>query len=521
MEDIEQKVIEIVSEQMGVDKSEITRETHFINDLNADSLDTVELVMEFEDEFELSIPDEEAERSRPSVRRSTTSRNIPASKSTDRAVRREARPAESFSTAAALANEDSMARRRVVITGLGVVTSLGEKADEMWDKLCAGESGIGPIRRWDISSYPDPHSAANASTSTSMRYADESAKLATIACSPSASIASRSSRMAASISAVNDAGIDFDKEDRDPLRRGHRQRASAASKPSRSRTRSSSPAASSRVSPFTVPRLMANAGSGNVSILFHLHGPNTAVATACATGSNAIGDAGRLIQHDLADVMIAGGSEAALCELGMASFCAARAPLHRATTIRTHASRPWDKDRDGFVMAEGAGIVILEEYEHAKKRGARIYAELVGYGMSGDGSHITAPEPEGRGAALAMKLALKDAGVNADVVDYINAHGTSTPLGDLAETKAVKTTFGAHAKKLAISSTKSQLGHLLGASGGVEAVITSLAIHHNLHAANDQSRTSRRRVRSGLRPQQGPRQARHLRHEQQLRLRRA
>jgi 3-oxoacyl-[acyl-carrier-protein] synthase II len=224
---------------------------------------------------------------------------------------------------------------------------------------------------------------------------------------------------------------------------------------------------------------MVNAASGNVSILFKINGPNTAVATACATGSNAIGDAARFIQTDMAEVMIAGGSEAALCELGMASFCAARAMSTR-NDEPTRASRPWDKDRDGFVMGEGAGVVILEEYEHAKKRGAKIYAELVGYGMSGDGYHITAPQEDGRGAAKSMQLALADAGVNGDVVDYINAHGTSTPLGDVAETKAIKTVYADHAKRLAVSSTKSQLGHLLGASGGVEAVVTAMAIHRNL-----------------------------------------
>ncbi len=284
--------------------------------------------------------------------------------------------------------------------------------------------------------------------------------------------------MAASISAVKDAGLDFDKEDR--FRSGviigsgigGIETIEEQNKVLISR-------GVSRVSPFTVPRLMANAGSGNVSIHFHLHGPNTTVATACATGANAIGDAGRLIQLDLADVMVAGGSEAALCELGMASFCAARA-LSTRNDDPTHACRPWDKDRDGFIMSEGAGVVILEEFEHARKRGARIYAELIGYGMSGDGYHITAPEPEGIGATQSMRLALKDAGINAEQVDYINAHGTSTQLGDLAETRAVKAAFGAHARKLAISSTKSVLGHLLGASGGVEAVLTSLVVNRNL-----------------------------------------
>jgi 3-oxoacyl-[acyl-carrier-protein] synthase II len=224
---------------------------------------------------------------------------------------------------------------------------------------------------------------------------------------------------------------------------------------------------------------MVNAASGNVSIIFRLNGPNTAVATACATGSNAIGDAGRYIQWDMADIMIAGGSEAALCGLGMGSFIAARA-LSTRNDAPEKASRPFDRDRDGFVMGEGAGVVVLEEYEHARKRGANIYAELVGYGMSADGHHITAPLEDGRGGARAVQMAFKEAGISPDAVDYINAHGTSTPLGDLAETRAIKSVFGAHAKKVAISSTKSQLGHLLGASGGVEAVITSLAVKRNL-----------------------------------------
>jgi 3-oxoacyl-[acyl-carrier-protein] synthase II len=284
--------------------------------------------------------------------------------------------------------------------------------------------------------------------------------------------------IAASISAVKDSGLDFSTED------AYRCGVIIGSgiggiETLEEQNKVLNTRGVSRVSPFTVPRLMVNAASGNVSILFKIKGPNTAVATACATGSNAIGDAARFIQHDMADVMIAGGSEAALCELGVGSFCAARA-LSTRNDAPEKASRPWDKDRDGFVMGEGAGIVILEEYEHAKRRGARIYAELSGYGMSGDANHITAPCEDGSGAAMSMKLALKDAGVSPDQVDYINAHGTSTPLGDIAETKAVKTTFADHAKRLAISSTKSQLGHLLGASGGVEAVITAMAIARNL-----------------------------------------
>ncbi|HEX4796900.1 MAG TPA: beta-ketoacyl-ACP synthase II [Humisphaera sp.] len=363
-----------------------------------------------------------------------------------------------------------MARRRVVVTGLGVITSLGENHDEMWDNLCAGVNGIGPVRRWDCSKYP-------------VRIGGECLNFDIANYGMDVREAKRLDRFAqfavgASVSAVKDAGLDFTKED--PTRCGVLVGTGIGGiETIEEQNKILISRGVSRVSPFTVPRLMPNAGSGNVSIFFHIHGPNTSVSTACATGSNAIGDAARFIQFELADVMIAGGSEAALCELGLASFCATRG-LSTRNDDPAHASRPWDKDRDGFVMAEGAGVVVLEEYEHAKRRGARIYAELIGYGMSGDGCHITAPEPEGKGATLAMRLALKDAAIAPDAVDYINAHGTSTPLGDLAETKAIKATFGDHARKVSISSTKSQLGHLLGASGGVEAVVACLAAYRNL-----------------------------------------
>ncbi len=363
-----------------------------------------------------------------------------------------------------------MSRRRVVITGLGVVTSLGETVDELWENLCAGKSGVDHIKRWDASRFP-------------VRFGGECTRFDVTKYGIDAREAKRLDRfgqfgIAASKSAVGDSGIDFSRED---LTRcgvligsgiGGIETLEEQNKILIDR-------GMSRVSPFTVPRLMVNAASGNVSILFGLSGPSSAVATACATGCNAIGDAARLIQHDEADIMIAGGSEAALCSLGVASFAAARA-LSTRNDEPARASRPFDKDRDGFVMAEGAGIIILEDAEHAKKRGARVYAELIGYGMSADAFHLTAPTEDGAGAALAMKQALKDAGVSPNAVDYINAHGTSTPLGDVAETKAVKKTFGDHARKLLISSTKSQLGHLLGASGGVEAVATCMAIHRNL-----------------------------------------
>ena len=363
-----------------------------------------------------------------------------------------------------------MNSRRVVITGMGVVTSLGEVVDELWENVCAGKSGIGPVTRFDLSKYP-------------VRFGGECTKFDVTKYGVDVKEARRLDRfgqfgIAAAVSAVNDSGIDFTKED--PYRAGVLIGSGIGGiETLEEQNKILNTRGVQRVSPFTVPRLMVNAASGNVSIRFRIKGPNTAVATACATGANAIGDAMRFIQHDMADMMLAGGSEAALCELGMASFIAARA-LSTRNDDPSKASRPWDKDRDGFVMAEGAGVIMLEEYEHAKARGARIYAELVGYGMSGDACHITAPDENGAGAAMAMKLALKDAGLDPEQVDYINAHGTSTPLGDLAETKAVKGTFKDHAKKVAVSSTKSQMGHLLGASGGVEAVITAMTISRNL-----------------------------------------
>src|SRR5688500_10906641 len=363
-----------------------------------------------------------------------------------------------------------MTSRRVVITGMGVVTSLGEVVDELWENVCAGKSGIKPVTRFDLSKYP-------------VRFGGECTNFDVTRYGVDVKEARRLDRfgqfgLAAAVSAVNDSGLDFTKED--PYRAGVLIGSGIGGiETLEEQNKILNTRGVQRVSPFTVPRLMVNAASGNVSIRFRIKGPNTAVATACATGANSIGDAMRYIQHNTADMMIAGASEAALCELGMASFIAARA-LSTRNDDPTKASRPWDKDRDGFVMAEGAGVLILEEFEHAKARGARIYAELVGYGMSGDACHITAPDANGAGASMAMKLALKDAKVNPEQVDYINAHGTSTPLGDLAETKAVKGTFKDHAKKIAVSSTKSQMGHLLGASGGVEAVITAMTISRNL-----------------------------------------
>jgi 3-oxoacyl-[acyl-carrier-protein] synthase II len=360
--------------------------------------------------------------------------------------------------------------RRVVITGLGAVTSLGEDAHAVFQDLCAGKSGIKTLTRFDYSKFPTRFGGECTDFDVSRYGVDvrEARRLDRFA----------AFGIAASVAAVKDAGIDFAGED--PFRCGVLIGSGIGGiETLEEQSEVMFNKGPTRLTPFTVPRLMVNAASGNVSIMFNLRGPNTAVATACATGSNAIGDAGRLIQQNQADVMVAGGSEAALCRLGMASFVAARA-LSTRNDEPTRASRPWDKDRDGFVMGEGAGVVILEEYEHAKKRGAKIYAELIGYGMAADSHHITAPCADGSGAAKAMTFALEDAKLSPDGVDYINAHGTSTNLGDAGETLAVKNVFGDGAKKVAISSTKSHLGHLLGASGGVEAIWSCLAIHHGI-----------------------------------------
>ncbi|MGO9598326.1 MAG: beta-ketoacyl-ACP synthase II [Isosphaeraceae bacterium] len=355
--------------------------------------------------------------------------------------------------------------RRVVITGMGVVTSLGVSLDSFWEALCAGRSGVGPLTLFDTTEFKvhfggqvrdwDPVARFGAKEA---RHLDRFAQFA----------------MAAAEAAVEDSGIDFRQI---PPEQCGVFIGSGIGGLSEFETQHSTMIhkGPSRISPFTIPKLMVNAGSGQVSIRWGLQGPCSAIATACASAANAIGDAFNLIQSHDADVMITGGSEAAITHMGLGGFAAMRA-LSTRNDDPPRASRPFDRDRDGFVMGEGAGILIIEAEEVARDRGARIYAEVLGYGMSADGWHITAPDEQGRGAARAMKRCLADARIAGHAVDYVNAHGTSTPLGDLAETVAMKNVFGSHAPRLQISSTKSQLGHLLGASGGVELVIAALAI---------------------------------------------
>ena len=360
-------------------------------------------------------------------------------------------------------------KRRVVVTGLGVVTSLGCKVDELWTRICNGESGVGLLERLDVTNYPVRFGGEIRNWSVDGYIGAKDTK--------------RFDRFVqfaqvAGVNAVRDAGIDFLKQDlwRCGVVLGSGIGGLETIELQHARLLDKGP---DKVSAFTIPKLIGNAASAQLAIEYGLHGPNQVVVTACASATNAIGDAFRLIRGDEADVIITGGSEAALTHIGLSAFAAMRA-LSQRNDDPARASRPFDRDRDGFVLSEGAGLLVLEELEHAKARGARIYGEVYGYGYSCDGGHITAPDKNGVGAAYAMSQAIKDAAINPSEVDYINAHGTSTPLGDHAETIAVKSVFKDHARKVSISSTKSQLGHLLGASGGVELILSLLAIRDGL-----------------------------------------
>ena len=362
-----------------------------------------------------------------------------------------------------------MARRRVVVTGLGIVCPVGVGVTEAWSSIVAGKSGISRISRFDAGAFPSQIAGE-------VRGFDVARWL-------SAKEARRFDTfihygLASAIDALKDSGLDLERENRERI--GVCIGSGIGGLPLIEETHHAYLAGGVRkISPFFVPGTIINMISGQLSIMYGLQGPNLALVTACTTANHSIGDAGRLIEYGDADVMLAGGAEATVSPLGIGGFCAARA-LSTRNDAPEQASRPWDKDRDGFVLGEGAGVLVLEEFGHAKKRGARIYCELAGYGMSADAHHITAPCEDGAGAARCMANALRNGGVSLDQVDYINAHGTSTPLGDIAETVAVKRCFGEHAKKIAISSTKSMTGHLLGAAGGIEAVFSALAVHEQV-----------------------------------------
>ena len=364
-----------------------------------------------------------------------------------------------------------MARRRVVITGLGCVSPVGNTVAQAWDHILAGKSGIGPITKFDASTFAckiagevkgfdleSYMSAKEARTLDTFIHFGVAAASQAVADAGLPTGAALDDELANRIGCVLGSGIGglqmIEEVHGEFMQRGAR-----------------------RISPFFVPSTIVNMVAGQVSIRFGFKGPNISVVTACTTGLHCIGEAGRMIEYGDADVMVAGGAESTVSPLGIGGFAAMRALSTRNDDPET-ASRPWDRDRDGFVLGEGAGVMVLEEYEHAKARGAKIYAELAGYGMSADASHMTAPNMDG--PRRAMVAALRNAGVNADDVQYVNAHGTSTPLGDLNETHAIKAALGAHAHKVVVNSTKSMTGHLLGGAGGIESVFTVLALHHQI-----------------------------------------
>ena len=362
-----------------------------------------------------------------------------------------------------------MSDRRVVITGMGLVCPLGCSVDLFWQRYLAGESGVAPVERFDVSRFPvrfggecREFKAAKHLDSRAVQRMDRFAQFGTYA----------------ALDAFDDSGLE--KGAGDPFRFGVITGSGIGGlqelEDQHARLVEKGP---TKVSAFTIPKLMVNAGSGNISIRVGACGPNTAVATACASATHAMGDALNAIRAGKADVMITGGAEAALTPIGLAAFSTMKA-LSQRNNDPTAASRPFDRDRDGFVLGEGAGMFVFEEAVRAKKRSARIYAEVLGFGMSADAYHITQPVVDGRGGARSMLLALADAKLAPDAVDYINAHGTSTPLGDVAETLAIKSIFGDHARRVSVSSTKSAIGHLLGASGGVELIATILAIRYGV-----------------------------------------
>lgn len=363
--------------------------------------------------------------------------------------------------------------RRVVVTGLGIITPIGNTIDEFWSAQLAGKSGVARLTAFDPSSFSCQIAAEVKNFNPTQFMSDKEAR--------------RLDRfvqfgLAASKLAVSNSGLELDKEDRNRigiivgsgiggLQTIEREHAAYLK-----RGPEKGP---SKITPFLIPMLIANMAAGHVSIALGLKGPSSACVTACATGNNTIGEAFKIIQRGDADIMVAGGTEGAITPMGFGGFCSLRA-LSLRNNEPERASRPFDKERDGFIMGEGAGILVLEEFERAKKRSANIYCEIIGYGMSGDAYHITAPDPTGDGAKRCMEAAINDARINPEDVDYINAHGTSTKLNDKIETLSIKNVFNDHAKKLAISSTKSMTGHLLGAAGGAEAATCALAIKNGI-----------------------------------------
>lgn len=359
-----------------------------------------------------------------------------------------------------------MSKRRVVVTGLGMLSPVGNTAESSWQALLQGQSGITNIEHFDTTDFPTKFAGLVKDFDPEQF-----------------GISRKDARkmdlfiqygVAAGVMALEDSGLQITEQNAERVGVSIGSGIGGLGLIEQNHT-SLTNGGPRKLSPFFVPSTIINMAAGNLSIMKGLRGPNVAITTACTSGTHAIGFAGRMIAYGDADVMVCGGTEKASTPMGMGGFAAAKA-LSTRNDDPQKASRPWDKDRDGFVLGDGAGVLVLEEYEHAKARGAKIYAELVGFGMSGDANHMTAPPEDGAGAALAMANAIKDAQLPVECIGYINAHGTSTPLGDLAELRAVKSTFGEHAKKVMVSSTKSMTGHLLGAAGAIEAIITVLAL---------------------------------------------
>lgn len=358
-----------------------------------------------------------------------------------------------------------MSRRRVVITGLGMISSLGNTVADTWQGIVNGKSGIATITSFDASAFTTQFSASVKNLVVDDYFPSKEARKMDLFIQYG---------MVAGIQAIRDSGLEITDSNagRVGVSIGSGIGGIGTIEEGSSTLEHKGPR---RISPFFVPSAIINMIAGNLSIMYGLRGPNVAITTACTTGTHCIGFAARMIQYGDADVMVAGGAEMATTPLGLGGFAAARALSTRNDNPQA-ASRPWDKDRDGFVLGDGAGVLVLEEYEHAKKRGAKIYAELIGFGMSGDAYHMTSPPEDGSGAAAAMRNAILDAGISADLIHYINAHGTSTPAGDIAECRAVKSVMGSAVGQVAVSSTKSMIGHLLGAAGAVEAIFSVLAI---------------------------------------------
>ena len=447
MENIEQRVKKIVAEQLGVNEADVKIESSFVDDLGALTRST---------QSNWSWRSKKSSRPRfltKKLRRSRQSSRLSTSSTSTR------KPDNS------VLGGKLMGKRRVVVTGLGAISPIGLDTETTWRAALAGQSGIDRITRFDPSAFTT-HIAGEVKGFNVEDYmtVKEARPFDTFI----------HFGIGAGVQALRDSGLEITDANRERV--GVLIGSGIGGLPYIEETHVEYTAKGPRrISPFFIPGSIINLISGQLSIMIGAQGPNLAVVTACSTGLHSIGLAARTIQYGDADVMIAGGSEATISPLGLGGFCAARAMSTRNDDPKA-ASRPWDRDRDGFVLGEGAGVLVLEEYEFAKARGARIYAELSGFGMSGDAYHITAPNMEG--PMRCMKAAMKDSGLNMDSIGYLNAHGTSTPLGDLNETKAVKATFGDQAYKLVMNSTKSMTGHLLGGAGGLETVFTALALYH-------------------------------------------